>query len=204
MDAIGANFDVINHHGFLGFRMPRREIRNTPVRIYEAVQRDFRRWHRPVINSRPCSDPDRKNYPDIVTEDVGRALYWSYFCGGGHIIGFRTTRDSWKAGLAAERIIQSVQLFAQRLQLEHLSPHRELVSVGLCLADAGREYVIYLPHGGSVAVDLSSVSGNFAVTWYNPRTCRDERKSQVDGDGKRTLTAPDSRDWVVHLHRAND
>jgi hypothetical protein len=194
-------FDVVNHHGFLGFRIPLRQVGDMPVRVYDAVQRDFERYRRPVINSRPCSDPDRRNYPDVASEDVGRVLYWSYFCGGGHIVGFRTTNESWKEGLAAERIIRSVHTFMKRLNLERLTPHRELVGGGLCLADVGREYVVYLPRGGKVTVDLSGVKGRMMATWYNPRECRDEREREVAGGGKRSFQAPGDGDWVLHLVR---
>ena len=83
--------------------------------------------------------------------------------------------------MAAERIIRSVHTFMKRLNLERLTPHRELVEGGLCLADIGRQYVVYLPQGGKAMVDLSGVEGGMEAWWYNPRKCRDERKGMVMG-----------------------
>jgi len=104
--------------------------------------------------------------------------------------------------LAAERIIRSVHTFMKRLNLERLTPHRELVEGGLCLTDIGREYVVYLPRGGKATVDLSGMEGGMKATWYNPRKCRDERKETVMGGGKRSFQAPDDGDWVLHLRKS--
>jgi hypothetical protein len=38
-----------------------------------------------------------------------------------------------------------------------------------CLAAPGENYLIYLPDGGSTALDLSGVDGDFSVRWFNPR-----------------------------------
>lgn len=193
------DFPVVNHHGFQGFNIPKREVGDMPLQAYNSVRSHFQRYNRPIINSRPASDPDRKNYPDIVTEDVGRALYWSYFCGGGQVIGFRTTEDSWKDGLAAERIIRSVQTFAKRLKLERFIPMDGVADQGLCLADEGHEYVVYLPQGGNVTIDLTHVEGRLAVTWYNPRTSRDAANNEEAGGGERLFKSPGDGDWVLHI-----
>ncbi|MFC1692736.1 putative collagen-binding domain-containing protein [Candidatus Latescibacterota bacterium] len=196
-------FDITNHHGFTGFGIRQSKRGNLSGQVYKAVQHDFEKYGKPVVNSRPCSDPDRKNYPDIVSEDIGRELYWSYFCSGGHIIGFRTTEESWKGGLAAERTIRSVQTFVKRLSLERFVPHREIADSGLCLADVGREYVIYLPEGGTVSIDLSEVKGDMITAWYNPRECRDEKVEEIQADGILTFQTPDKNDWVLHLVKKN-
>jgi hypothetical protein len=191
--------DVVNHHGFSGLRLPPSDGDNLSAQVYAAVCWHFQQYGRPVINSRPCSDPDRTHYGDVVTEEIGRILFWSYFCSAGHIVGFRTTEQSWKGGLAAERIIQSVQTFAARLSLDRFVPRKDLVDNGLCLADPGREYVIYLPRGGGVTVNLGRANATFGATWYNPRTRTDEDAQMLAGGAPKRLIAPDTDDWVLHL-----
>lgn len=39
-----------------------------------------------------------------------------------------------------------------------------------CLAKRGAIYLVYLPHGGPVELDLAGAQGVFAVKWFNPRT----------------------------------
>lgn len=38
-----------------------------------------------------------------------------------------------------------------------------------CFAKTGDTYVVYLPKGGSTAIDLNDAVGDFRVEWYNPR-----------------------------------
>ena len=39
-----------------------------------------------------------------------------------------------------------------------------------CLAKSGAVYLVYLPKGGTTDLDLSGVSGDFSVLWFNPRS----------------------------------
>jgi hypothetical protein len=177
-------------------RIPSKQVGDMPVQLHKIITRDFARWRRPVLNSRPCSDPDRTNYPDIVAEDVGRVLYWSYFCSGGHIIGFRTTEESWKGGLAAERIIRYLQNFIRRTRFWEMTPQRDLVDGdNLCLACPDRQYVVYLPHGGTVNVQLEEKS--YSAVWYNPRTGEWGAPFRVEGSERQKFKAPDSGDWAL-------
>jgi hypothetical protein len=64
-------------------------------------------------------------------------------------------------------------------------------------------YVVYLPNGGTTELDLSGVTGAFAVRWSNPRTggpLQTGEVKEVRGGGKVALGLPPteaSDDWVV-------
>lgn len=63
--------------------------------------------------------------------------------GYGHIVEFFTSFEWWKT-----------------------NPHDELVNNGnYCLADIGKTYAIYLPHGGRVTVRLQP--GTYRAVWFN-------------------------------------
>ena len=205
LEAGADEWDIINHHGTLGHNVKKTPIEELPGILYERINEHFAKYKRPIINSRPCSDPDRVNYPDIVSEEKGRVLYWSYFVSGGHIIGFRTTRESWKGGLAAERIIQNLRKFIDETKFAEMEPRRDLILSGnaLCLANPGKEYVVYLPEGGSVEVNLKDVpeGTTLACRQYHPRT--GEFRTLTDVAGKKAeFTLPTSgvaEDWALHL-----
>lgn len=77
-----------------------------------------------------------------------------------------------------------------------VEPHDELVSNGaFCLAELGRLYAIYMPHGGSVTVRLEP--GRYEVKWFNPRSGKYFDASVADGSGWTSLSAADSADWVI-------
>jgi hypothetical protein len=69
----------------------------------------------------------------------------------------------------------------------------------LALADPGECYVVYLPRGGDVALDLSAVRGSRTGRWLDPRTGATRGPFAVPGGGTWHATAPDAEDWVLHL-----
>lgn len=88
---------------------------------------------------------------------------------------------------------------AERMNLAAAKPHDELASAKFCLADPGNEYLMYLPQGGEVTVDLSVASGILSVEWIDPSEGTITRAEPVYGEGKRTLRAPFAGDAVVRL-----
>src|SRR5262249_61217997 len=60
--------------------------------------------------------------------------------------------------------------YSQLVDLSSMSPSSELCSTGYCLINPVREYLIYLPAGGTVRVDLSATTGNFVASWFSPVT----------------------------------
>jgi hypothetical protein len=41
----------------------------------------------------------------------------------------------------------------------------DLAEGGMCLAEPGKAYLVYLPDGGDTVVDLSAASGTMACEW---------------------------------------
>ncbi|MHB1037607.1 MAG: DUF6298 domain-containing protein [Pirellulales bacterium] len=91
--------------------------------------------------------------------------------------------------------------YAARMNLARMVPHGELASSGFCLADSGREYLVYLPKGGEVSVDLSAAQGDLAVEWLHPVKGTIATSGTVGGGVKRVLKAPFPGDAVLHLRR---
>jgi len=78
-----------------------------------------------------------------------------------------------------------------------MTPRRDLVDGdNLCLAFPGRQYIVYLPHGGTVNVRLEKK--NYSTVWYNPRTGEWGTPFRVEGSGERQeFKTPDSGDWAL-------
>lgn len=76
-----------------------------------------------------------------------------------------------------------------------------------CLAEAGETYVVYLPEGGIVNLDLSGISGSFDLKWYDPRNGGKLQRGEVkkvSGGKKVSLGATPSEanlDWVALLRK---
>ncbi len=88
---------------------------------------------------------------------------------------------------------------AERMNLAAATPHGELASTGFCLADPGREYLVYLPQGGEVTVDLSAASGSLRAEWLHPTEGTAVRAEPTAGGGRRTLRSPLPNDAVLYL-----
>ena len=88
------------------------------------------------------------------------------------------------------------------MNLAAMTPCNDLASTQYCLANPGQEYVVYLPNGGEVTVDLSAAPGALAVEWFNPHTGVVRKGGTAQGGTKRTFQAPEKGDWVLYI-RAN-
>ncbi len=89
--------------------------------------------------------------------------------------------------------------YASRMDLASAEPHNDLASTKYCLANPGVEYLVYLPDGGKVTVDLSAASGALTVEWFNPSTDETTSAEAVAGGVKQDFTAPFSGDAVLYI-----
>jgi len=92
--------------------------------------------------------------------------------------------------------------FLQSLPFWRMTPHPELSSTGVCLAEAGREYVIYAPTGGKITVDLPHATVSLTARWFNPRAGEFLKPFSVAGGGRQEFLAPDRSDWTLHILNA--
>ncbi|MEZ6080697.1 MAG: hypothetical protein R3C56_34995 [Pirellulaceae bacterium] len=82
---------------------------------------------------------------------------------------------------AAREAMGQVCSYSERLELAALIPHEELSSTGFCLANPGREYIVFSTIDEPFIVDLSATHGQFEIEWFNPRNARafNKRRSLV-------------------------
>jgi Putative collagen-binding domain of a collagenase len=66
-----------------------------------------------------------------------------------------------------------------------------------CLAQPGRLYVVYLPHGDNVTVKLDP--GRYQARQFNPRSGEYAPAPNAEGATWRSPTVPDRQDWVFLL-----
>ena len=86
-----------------------------------------------------------------------------------------------------------------------MQPQNDLVDSpeAMCLAERGRQIVVYLPQGGSVEVKLGD--GVYEATWFNPRDGYWVPIGVVRGSvWKSPESVGDTGDWVLLLARLSD
>jgi len=92
--------------------------------------------------------------------------------------------------------------YTRRMGLAAMTPQSKLASTKFCLASPGTEYLVFLPGGGSVTVDLSAAKGSLSAEWFNPSTGKARKPTTVQGGAKRTLAAPFKGDAVLYVTAA--
>ena len=97
------------------------------------------------------------------------------------------------------RAMGNARKLANRINLVAVVPRNDLASSEYCLANPGREYLTYLPEGGSVSVDLSAVTDYFSVTWLNPSTGKATRAGRAKGGIRRKFMSPFSGDALLYV-----
>ncbi len=129
-----------------------------------------------------------------------RAWVWKSFTRGHNTLLMEnlSAAAGWRAGRAA---MGQTRRLAERTNLTNLVPHPELASSRFCLADPGNEYVVYLPNGGEVTLDLTTASGSFKAEWIPPTQGTPQAAPVILGGSKRTLAPPVPGDMALHLWR---
>ena len=90
--------------------------------------------------------------------------------------------------------------YADRTDLAQMAPHGELSSTGHCLANPGKEHLVYAPKG-ETTVDLSNAVGVFAVEWMDAVAGTMSEAGPVGGGAKRAIKAPFAGDGVLYIFK---
>jgi len=100
------------------------------------------------------------------------------------------------------RSLGQVQHWSRRVDLAAMTPRAGLASSKYCLANPGREYLVYLPDGKETTLDLTGATSSFSAAWFNPDTGETRKAASVQGGGTARLVSPfASKHAVLHLQR---
>lgn len=118
----------------------------------------------------------------------------------GSGVNYDPNDPSW---IGVRRAMGQARTYAVKMNLAAMMPRGDLASSGYCLANAaasGAEYLVYLPSGGGVTVNLMAASGTLTVEWFSPSSGTTMAGRPVAGGANRALTSPfSSGDAVIYL-----
>jgi hypothetical protein len=170
-------------------------------------------------------DPPAANGSKVILEDTDhlcgicgdRSWVWKSFLRGNNPIfmdgydgagygvggeGFNFNDPTW---VSLRANMGYVAALARRLPLNQMVPSGGLSSSGYCLAKASPEgpvYLVYLPSGGTVTVDLSAAGPlSLRVEWLDPTNGTTSAGDTVTGGRNVRFTSPLSADAVLHIHQ---
>lgn len=146
----------------------------------------------------------------LMAGGAGNEYYFGYKYVENDIVceDWRSRDQSWDYCRIAINFFHDHQIpFWEMQNADELIGNKDNSPTNFCLAQKNQLYLVYLTSGGSVKLDLSDATGDFAVHWFNPRTGGDLQTGSVTtlSGGQTTSigTAPSdpNEDWLVVIRR---
>lgn len=113
--------------------------------------------------------------------------------------GFGTSPDPYWETLRLA--MGRTRIYARQIDLAINTPQNELSSTKYCLANPGKEYLVYQPDSSKTfSVDL--IGGTYNYEWFNPTTGNVAEMGSLEIDkGLKEFNAPFDGDAVLYLKR---
>lgn len=151
----------------------------------------------------PVSFDEPTRLLTLGERDQFRHIVWSVLLGGANLeiytalspsLGFQDYEAIFDDMVRARVLLNGYPFWAMR-------PHNELVLDGSAyvFAHEGDRYLLYLPSGGTLNLNLDLASGDLRAMWFDPRTGDQQDLGIVTPGPEVPFTAPSSEDWVLAL-----
>jgi len=126
--------------------------------------------------------------------DKTRKASWFALVSGYNLMGYYNEGQDAATHMAIANYLGYLIGFIDDtgIDLGKMSVHNELVNSGKCLAEPGKQYLIYML-GGGVSINLASATGKFNVQVYNPKTgawFESFAQTVIEGGKSTTLNSP--------------
>ncbi len=160
----------------------------------------------PIADGRKVSilDTDHIGVQNVEEPTFTRAWVWKSFLREHNPIYMEMHQNNPMNDLSSQHVagrkaMGCTRTFANKMNLVEMTPHNDLASTKYCLASPGKEYLVYLPDGGKVTVDLSASKEALSVEWFDPSSGEVKKVKAVRGGGRRDFTAPFGGDAVLYF-----
>jgi len=118
---------------------------------------------------------------------------------GNSSSGFSGTMELARKDQRCHDIIKRVWDFFETVPFWRMSPRQDLVDNGYCLAEPGRQYMVYLESHGTV--NISVVPARYSVQWINAQDTRQHIQGKSTSTGRNLQSPTTADDWLVCLKR---
>ena len=149
---------------------------------------------------------------NLMAGGAGVEYYTGYRLPDNDLVleNFRSRDKSWAYAAIALEFFRTERIpLTEMKNADQLVGNTKYDNSRYCFAKAGELYLVYLPSGGTADLNLTGVTGRFAVKWFNPRTggaLRTGGVMSVNGGRVASLgTPPDSatEDWLAVIRKKN-
>ncbi|MBN2128315.1 MAG: DUF5060 domain-containing protein [Sedimentisphaerales bacterium] len=150
--------------------------------------------------------PGNIYHPRYDTDDIRKNAYVMMMSAaavnfadmsGNSSSGFSGTLDLDRKIQQRHDVIKKVWDFFEKVPFHRMKPRQDLVDKGYCLADEGKEYLVYLERSHTVSVKIDG--GPCKVTWINAQDTTDRRDDGSTESGQDLKPPAGADDWLLHL-----
>jgi len=100
------------------------------------------------------------------------------------------------------RSLGYARTYAEKMNLAATRPRNDLASTRCCLANPGKEYLVYRPPGHEASVTVKLKAGAYKYEWFSPNSGKIEFRGTIKAKGgERSFDAPFKGDAVLYLAR---
>jgi hypothetical protein len=147
---------------------------------------------------------------NLMAGGAGVEYYFGYQLPENDLVAedFRSREKSWDYGRIALEFFRTHKVpFWEMTNANALVGNTSNDNSRYCLARQGELYLVYLPSGGTVDLDLSQAVGQFRVGWFDPRNGGQLTRGSVPsvaGGASRSVGLPPSapeEDWLAIVSR---
>ncbi len=200
-----ANYDRGIYDDLVDYRSDQQHLLWREIMLAHLQQRAW-----PVINAEfgyeqgPGGSADKTYSVAQSPEEVVRRAWEVYVAGGFGVYYY--TYTAWDILRPQDTppgyaYFKHLHDFFERTAYWRMRPINGLSSAGSCLAEPGREYVVFLGKAARFTLSIEGAAGPLTVEWYQPLT-GERRKAPSFENGTTALTPPG--DWgtgpvVLHV-----
>ena len=116
---------------------------------------------------------------------------------GNSSTGFSGSMDLSHKRQVNHDIVRKVWDFFETIPFYRMSPNQQIVDNGFCLAEQGKQYLVYLPDGGVVNVAVKA--GPYKVIWIDAQNTSDRHYVGMTDDRKELSAPGGGDDWLLYL-----
>lgn len=163
------------------------------------------RYAKPVVN-------DEYGYEEPYPVDSVRKSHWTIAASGGYgsygsheSLTVRNDEQRLVSYEVADAQVAQIRRFFEKTDYWLLENDQGILtrsdSPAVCLALRGWEYVVYLPNGGSLDLDLAEASGlDLPIEWVDPKTLEATPADPPSTGGASTLSfSSPAPDRILHI-----
>ncbi len=161
-----------------------------------------------------------EDFDNPSVDQVRKQVLWGTLLGGGcgveYYFGYRLPQNdlncedwrsralAWKWSSIALRFFEEESIpFWEMTNADRLVDNANHRGHTYCLAKPDDCYLVFLPEGGTIALDLGGASGSFSLDWFNPRDGGMAKTDQaIRAGGAVDLEAPSrGEDWLAVIRK---